>query len=142
MRCQPYNHPASRRGAAVVELAVILPVLVLLFVVAVDYARVFHYALTVANCARNGALYGRDTASAAESPFTSIKDAALADAASVQPTPTVSSTTGTDSAGQQYVEVTVTYDFRTITAYPLMPSSVTLSRTVRMHVAATLPQQN
>lgn len=74
MRCQPYNRPASRRGAAEVELAVILPVLVLLFVVAVDYARVFHYALTVANCARNGALYGRDTASAAESPFTSIKD--------------------------------------------------------------------
>lgn len=142
MRCPPFNNPRSRRGAAVVELAVILPVLVLLFVVAVDYARIMHYAVTVANCARNGALYGRDPAAASESPFTSIQEAALADAANIRPAPTVSSKTGADDKGQPYVDVTVTYVFHTLTNYPFIPSTVTLSRTVRMHVASTIPQTN
>lgn len=45
-----------RPGAAVAELAVLLPFLVLLFFVAVDYCRIFYFTLTVENCARNGAL--------------------------------------------------------------------------------------
>src|SRR5688572_5293600 len=141
MRYRPFT-PTSRRGAAVVELAVILPLLVFLFIIAVDYARILHYAVTVANCARNGALYGRDPTAAAESPFASVKDAALADAARISPAPTVSSKNGTDAKGQPYVEVTVTYNFQSITDYPLIPNQVTLSRTVRMHVAPALPQTN
>ena len=125
-----------------VELAVLLPVLTLLFVIAIDYARVFYYAVTIANCARNGALYGRDPGAAGESPFTSLKEAALAEAANVQPVPTVSSKNGTDAKGAPYVEVTVSYAFKTITNYPIIPSSFTVSRTVRMHVASMLPQTN
>src|SRR5580704_16799992 len=47
----------NHRAAATVELAILLPVLMFLFVVAVDYARIFYDAITVENCARNGAYY-------------------------------------------------------------------------------------
>src|SRR5262249_31515546 len=48
----------ARTAAMAVELAVLLPVLVFLFAVGVDFARVFYYQLTIENCARNGALFG------------------------------------------------------------------------------------
>src|SRR5205085_569737 len=48
-------HPCGTRGGvAAVELALVLPVLMFLFLVAVDYSRLFHYAQMVSNCARNG----------------------------------------------------------------------------------------
>ena len=49
--------PPARRGVAAVELAIVLPFLCFLLIVAIDYARIFYFSLTVANCARNGALY-------------------------------------------------------------------------------------
>jgi Flp pilus assembly protein TadG len=127
-----------RRGAAVVELAILLPLLCFLFVVTVDFARVFYYSLTIANCARNGALYASDPVAAAMSPYTSVQQAALADATNLTPTPTVTSS----SSGSGYVEVTVTYQFRTITHYPGVPETVNLTRTVRMRQAPVLPNFN
>src|SRR3954451_8532118 len=53
-------HRTRREGAATVELALLLPFLCFLFVVAVDYSRVFYFAVTVQNCARNGAYYASD----------------------------------------------------------------------------------
>ncbi len=50
----------GRRGVAVVELAVLLPLLVFLFVVTVDFARVYYFSLTLQNCARAGAMYASD----------------------------------------------------------------------------------
>src|SRR5262249_4910977 len=48
----------ARRGVAAVELAVLSPCLALLFVITVDFARLFYYKLTIDNCARNGAIFG------------------------------------------------------------------------------------
>src|SRR5262245_58534494 len=99
---------ARRRGAAVVEMAILLPLLVFLAVLAVDFARVFYFSLTLANCARNGAIYASDPYVRAESTYTSLEQAALADAVNfTDPNnrPVVSSTTGSDSTGQSYVEV-------------------------------------
>ncbi len=130
---------AGRAGAAAVELAILLPLLAFVFVVAVDFARLFYYSLTITNCARNGALYGSDpTAAATGSPYTSTQEAALADAGNLSPTPTVTAQTITDSNGT-YVEVTVTYQFTTITKYPGVPSNMTLSRTVRMRSIPAVP---
>jgi Flp pilus assembly protein TadG len=129
----------GRKGAAAVELAILLPLLAFLFVIGVDYSRLFYYSLTVANCARNGALYGCDpTQDAAASPYTSIQQAALADASSLSPTPTVTSSYGSDSSGN-YVEVTVTYQFQTITNYPGVPNTINISRTVRMMMIPAVP---
>jgi Flp pilus assembly protein TadG len=134
------NKLATRRkGAAAVELAILLPLLAFLFVIGVDYSRLFYHSLTVANCARNGALYGCDpTRDAAASPYTSIQQAALADASTLSPTPTVTSSYGSDSSGN-YVEVTVTYQFQTITNYPFVPNTVNISRTVRMMMIPAVP---
>src|SRR5204863_18342 len=56
----------SRRGVAVVELAVLLPLLVMIFLITVDFARVFYFSLTLTNCARAGALYACDPVAAVE----------------------------------------------------------------------------
>jgi Flp pilus assembly protein TadG len=128
-----------RRGAAVVELALLLPFLIFLFLVAVDYCRLFYYSQTLASCARNGALYGSDPVAAAQSPYPDLTSAALADASNLTPSPSVSSTNGTDSSGNPYVEVTVSWTFQTITNYPGIPSTVNLQRKVRMRVAPTAP---
>ena len=98
-----------RSGAAAVELAILLPLLVFLFVVAVDFSRVFYYTLTITNCARNGAIYASDPVAAAESPYGSVQDAALATATDWASPPTVSAPSyGSNADGSRYVEVTVT----------------------------------
>lgn len=120
------------RGAAALELAMLLPFLCYACIATVDFGRVFADLVKVNNCARNGALYAADPSFASSTNFASIQDAALADASGMSRTPTVSSATGTDASGNQYVEVTVTYTFQALTAYPGIPSSVTLTRKVRM----------
>jgi Flp pilus assembly protein TadG len=130
---------SSRRGTAAVELAVLLPFLAFLFVIAVDWARVFYYSVTITNCARQGALYGSDPLSATQSSYPSLQQAALADATNLNPQPTVTSSNGVDGSGNPYVAVTVSWPFSTITNFPGVPSQVNLSRTVQMRVAPTTP---
>lgn len=131
---------SSRNGAAVVELAILLPLLVFLFVIAVDWSRIFYYSITVDNCARNGALYASDPYAIGLSPYSSMSAAALADASNLSPQPTVTSTSGSDSYGN-YVECTVSYSFRTITNFPGIPQSTPLVRTVRVYQAPRFPNQ-
>lgn len=127
-----------RRGAAVVEFALVLPFLAFILIVTVDFSRIYYASQIVNNCARNGAIYGCDNP--ANSVDTAgIQTAALSDAPDLSTVPTVSSTTGTDSSGSPYVEVTVTYPFTTLTRFPGIASSVSLSRKVRMRVSQTVP---
>jgi|SRR5579884_3790425 len=134
----PRKEPRS--GAAAVELAVLLPFLVFLVVIAVDYGRIIYYSVIVENCARNGAVYAADPVAASQSPYTSVQAAALADAGNLNPPPAVSSVNGTDSSGNPFVDVTVTWTFQTITNYPGVPQTTTISRTVRAPVAPLAPQ--
>jgi len=129
----------SRKGAATSELAILLPLLMFVFVITVDWARVFYYSITLTNVASQGAIYGSDPIAAAQSPYTSVQQAALADAANLTPQPTVTYVNGTDSAGNPYISVTATWYFSTITNYPGVGSGVNLSRTVTMRVAPTAP---
>lgn len=112
-----------------------LPFLMLVCLMVVDYARIVNATVTLSTCARNGALYAADSSYASSTSYTTYQQAALADAGSLSPTPTVSSATGTDSGGNSYVAVTVSYTFTTLVTYPGIPSSVSLSRTVTMQVA-------
>jgi Flp pilus assembly protein TadG len=131
----------QRSGVAVVELAIMLPLLVFLFVITVDFARVFYFSVTLTNCARAGALYAFDPVSAAESPFTSASQAALADATNLSPQPVITTTNGVDASGMAYVDVTASYPFTTVTNFPGVPS-LQLSRTVRMFMAPIVPNTN
>ena len=128
-----------RSGASVVELAVLLPLLVFLFLLAADFSRVFYFSLTLTNCARAGALYASDPTTAAESPFPSVTAAALADATNLSPQPTITQVNGTDSFGRSYVEVSAAYTFTSTAAIPPIPSQVNMTRKVRMYVAAKSP---
>ena len=130
----------SRRGASTAELAILLPLLAFMFLIAVDFGRIFYYSLTIENCARNGALYGCDPFEPAQSTYASLSDAALADAANLQPPPTVTSTNGTDSSGNAYVEVNVSWTFSSLTNFPGVPGTTNLSRTVRMRMAPITPK--
>ena len=148
----------GRDGVAAVELAVLLPFLAFMFVIAVDWGRIFYYSIAVANCARNGALYmsQQQSAKTTTSPYTDsgyvnlyvnsknpVSDAALADAPDLTPTPTVTSTTGSDGYGP-YVEVTVSYTFQTVANFSLggfgVPPSTDVTRTVRMYVPPESPK--
>ena len=121
-----------RSGAAAVELAVLLPFLMFLCVIAADWARLMHYSIEVNDCARSGALYAADTTYASQSQYANVTDAALAETPELASTATVTSTT---SANNQYVTVTVAVPFKTITNFPGVPSSQTVSRSVQMRVA-------
>ena len=128
-----------RRGAAAIEMALLTPPLAFMAVATVDFGRIFYASSTISNCARNGAFYASDPVYSATSPYTNVTQAALADAPNLSPTPTVTSSNGTDSQGNAYVSVTVNYTFTTIMTYPGIPSTTNLSRTVQMRVAATSP---
>jgi Flp pilus assembly protein TadG len=142
-RTRIFRAARCRRSAtAVVELAVLLPLLILLFLVAVDFARVFYFSLTLTNCARAGALYASDPVAATESPFPDFQSAALADCTNITPQPTITSTNGVDTSGRAFVAVTANYSFNTVTKFPVIPSQVQLTRTVRMYVAANTPNTN
>lgn len=136
---KPSNN-TNRNGAAALELAVTLPVLVFILVIAVDFGRLFYHYTTITNCARNGALYASDTFSPLHSSYSDYKQAAIADGQSLAPPLTVDDvveTSGTDSEGD-YVEVTVSYNFTMVSSY-LGFGSKMLTSTVRMRVAPQFP---
>src|SRR5260370_27480238 len=132
--------PRARRGVAATELAVLLPFLAFIFVVGVDWSRLFFYSVTIDNCARNGAVYASDPYSKVQSPYSSITAAALADAPNLTPQPTVKSASGVDANGYSYVDCTVSYPFQTLTSMPGVPQQTQLVRTVRVYQAPNLPR--
>jgi Flp pilus assembly protein TadG len=132
----------QRRASAAVELAVVSPFLAFMFVVTVDYARVFYYQQTLDNCARNGALYGSNLKSYQETgwvkPYDAVVAATLADGTTLNPPLTSSNVTvtnGTGSDGHPNVQVAISYNFTTITRFPGFNNTVTLTSTVSMRVA-------
>jgi Flp pilus assembly protein TadG len=133
----------TRRGAAVVEVALLLPLLCLLFLGTIDFCRVFYYSLTVNNCARNGAMYGSADASHAVN-GDGIATAAKLDAVSLPNYAELMqvSSSPDNPSSPTYVDVTVTYPFSTITRYPGIPSRMNLSRSVRMSVVPATPNFN
>jgi Flp pilus assembly protein TadG len=135
-----------RPGAAAVELAVLLPFLCFIFVIAVDYARIYYYSLTMENAARNGAYFASDYPGLYS--FTTAADVTLADLTNMSPTPQVDINYGTAPTGPftsptpitaGYVEVRVTWTFYSITSFPGVPNTTTLIRTCRMQMAPIEP---
>jgi Flp pilus assembly protein TadG len=61
------QQPSVRRGQALVEFALVAPVMLLLLLVAVDFGRVFFSYIAVNNAAREGALYAAEHAK--DTPF-------------------------------------------------------------------------
>jgi len=130
--------PKRHQGVAATELALLLPVLGLLFVIALDYSRIFYVTMVVTNCARNGAAYGSQNPTTAND-TSGIQSVAQMDAGNLNLT-NLSVTSTTDSTtNPTYVDVTASYPFTTITNYPGVPSTTTIVRTVRMSVSPWTP---
>ena len=129
----------GRRGAALVELVVILPLLAFILVAAADFARAFHDLVTITDCSRNGSLYAAQNPTLPASTYQSgIVASALGGSANLGSTPSVTTSSGTLGAQNSYMDVTVSNPFQTLGVYPGVPGRVTISRTIRMRVQPTV----
>jgi Flp pilus assembly protein TadG len=127
---------------AAVELAVLAPCLALLFVITVDFARVFYYKLTLDNCARNGALFGSNLRSYQEkawvNSYNDIVSATTVDGQYLSPplsSSHIQTASGTGTDGNANITVTINYPFTPITQLPGMGGTLTLHAQAKMRVA-------
>jgi Flp pilus assembly protein TadG len=126
-------------GTVAIELVVLLPLLMFLAVIGVDYARIFSRAMCLETASRNACWYAaQDSINAANT--AGIQAVALKDVTDVSPTPTVTSQIYAGTDGFQYVKVTVTMTFTTITNFPAVPNSTQLSRSTEMRICPTTPK--
>jgi hypothetical protein len=145
-----------RPGVAAAELAILAPFMAFVFLVTVDWARIFYYAVVLENCARNGAYYASDYGIY---DYQNPPDAALEDTSNLNPPPVVtimySSSPGgpytlttppasyINGGAPAYAQVQATWTFNTITSFSVPPfgiaNSVTLTRSVEMQMAPIVP---
>jgi Flp pilus assembly protein TadG len=130
-------HPSvrrQRRGAAAVEAAVVLPVLMIFIAGIVDIGRLPKYADTLTNAARIGAQYGcTSTTTAADT--TSIKAMVNAEISNENLTvtgtnPTITITTPT-VASTQFINVSITYSLTGTSFFSFFPVT-SITRSVQM----------
>lgn len=135
-------------GQSLVELAMAIPVLLLLLLAAADVGRVFYLSIAVNNAARAGAQYGSQSViTAADS--NGMVQAANTDGSNVanltvtatqctcESSSSVSSCPAsycTNDAQATFVQIQTQAPFHTILNYPGIPSSVTLSGNAIMQV--------
>lgn len=120
---------AGRRGTAIVEFAVMLPILLTLMLLCVDFGRFAHYDIAVTNAARAGAAYGSShgfTISTRPAWEAQVRLAVVDELDSnswfdasklTVPSPVV--TQGGD--GSWRVQVDVSYPFQTLLNWPFLP---------------------
>ncbi|MCX7823975.1 MAG: pilus assembly protein [Verrucomicrobiae bacterium] len=122
----------GRRGAAgqaLLELAIVVPVLFLLTLIAVDVGRMFYCFQSVESAAAAGAQFGCLSAQNAAN-TDGIRTNALAQAADIAGlSPVVSS-----SISNNLLSVTVSATFIPVLQWPGLPSQVPLRRTVIMRI--------
>jgi Flp pilus assembly protein TadG len=159
MRLGSNRRSTSQRGAALVEMTVAMPVLLLVLVGAADFGRIFFSALAVTQAARAGAEFGAYS-DANSSNADNIRAAALAAVASdlavtiTFPTAggdartcecatdagaftTTSCASPTCGAGEHLIKavtVTASFSFSAIAPYPGIPRPVVISRTMKMRL--------
>ncbi|MFO0967335.1 MAG: TadE/TadG family type IV pilus assembly protein [Gemmataceae bacterium] len=136
----------DRRAAAATELAILLPLLGFLFLVVLDYSRVFRSSQILDSAAHSAALYAsgqarmKSSTTTPPAPGTTNPDpeaidwarqAAVREGATLDPPLKSENVSVTYTSG--VATVTVTYDFKT--SYLGVPTLLTVSRTVRMPVS-------
>jgi Flp pilus assembly protein TadG len=148
---QVRNPGSQPSGQSLVELALVLPVLVLLLLIALDFARMFNLSMAVTDAARAGAQWGSaNRANAANtlgieqavcnsmadypcSPGSNSTAISFCQCAGSSATISCTSPGGCTNV-QNFVTVTASATFSTVLPYPGLPSSVPLSASVTMQV--------
>ena len=138
------SRPRACRGQSLVEFAILLPILMVLFVGVLDLGRMFHAYLTIQNASREGARYGSDYPTAT----TAIRQHVAAEAASsgititdaMIPVPAIQNDgtfrdPPTNAQPNQSITVQVNYPFTLITTYLLTGlQTIQLSANTTMQV--------
>ena len=137
------NKNRAEAGSAFIELGLLFPVLLLLLLGAIDFARVYYASITLINAAEVGAQYGSRTVTAS-SDTSGMATAATNDASDLTGATATASQSCTCSgtsqacngtcAGTRHVWVTVntSYTFSPLFPYPGIPSSIQMTRTASM----------
>lgn len=137
-------HREGRPGAATVEFAIVLPILMFFFLVTVDYCRIFYFSQVVDEAARTGGLWIMDPTvrtTAGQSSYADVTAAARGSAPSwMRSDLAVSTGTGSDTSGS-YTYVQVTYTFKSITKFPWIPDSVDVTRKSVVRPIPQTPRQ-
>jgi hypothetical protein len=130
----------ARKGTALLELAVAIPVLLLFTMAVVDYARLYYASIAVASAAMAGAQYGapyddadsivvgarRDAGSITLDSVTTVRFCRCPDNVAVG---CVGTDCGTYGEVQQYDSVRVRKDVALLIRYLGLPSQITIVRT-------------
>jgi Flp pilus assembly protein TadG len=128
-----------RSGTVAVELAILLPLLVFLCAIGVDFARVFSRAILLETASRNACFWAaQDPVRAKDKP--GIEAVALRDLADITPTPRITSQTYFGADGFEYVRVTIEYTFDTIMDFPGVPVRSDLVRSTDMRICPAYPK--
>jgi Flp pilus assembly protein TadG len=135
----------NAEGASFVELALVLPLFLIMLIPVVDLGRGFYAAIEVASAAHAGAIYGvenpSDTdgmiqaAKAGASNLSNVTANATYGCECSDGTSDVVSCTSTPTCTYNYVtyvDVTVTSPYRTVFGYPGLPSSMNITREFRL----------
>ena len=138
----------NERGGAIVELAVTMPLLLLLAVGTLDFGRVFFETIAVAQAARSGAQYGVQSieksgdvdgmiaaaeAAAEDVETVNVSAERICTCAGGGPVDCATGTCGVNKP-EIYVKVTVEKTFNTLTTYPGVPTAFTVSRRAMLRV--------
>ena len=137
----------SESGSAFIELGLMFPMLLLILVGAIDFARVFFADIALTNAAEVGAMYGARSVTGSSN-LTSMQNAAVADAADltgVTATATQYCTCGSGAShtcpvscsgttAHTFVSVSASYTFVPAIPFPGIPSSIPMTRTAVMRV--------
>jgi len=136
---RPGRH--ARRGAATVELALVLPLFLLMTFGAIDFGRFAARAIAVDNGARAGAGYGimHPYTTSTEGIWASnMKQAVTDEMQSMFDSRfgssdlAVSYVTTNDPGSRWRVRVTVTFPFRTVINWPGIPNQFNITQSVEM----------
>jgi Flp pilus assembly protein TadG len=133
---------SKRSGAAAAELAMWLPFLGFMFVVAMDYCRIFYSTQVLQSCAATAALYASGHAEPSEETEgreQAAREAAVAEGVSLKP-PLKSENVQIAGTANE-VTVTVKHDFSRLVPWPGQAEKVSLTRTCKMGFAPKLPGQ-
>jgi hypothetical protein len=132
-----------RRGSATIELAILLPLLLTIALICVDFGRFVHGYIAVTNAAREGAYYGSlhpvttGTRAAWDAAIRQVARDEMTSNSWFDPADMIVPAPQLIDEGSAFrrVEVEVQYPFQTVINWPLLPGyndPITLSRKVVM----------
>ena len=121
------THARGERGAAAVEFALVVPILLLLVLGIAEFGRAYNVSTTLSSAAREGArtMALQNSTSAARAAAQSAATGISLSAGQITVTPSACPTSSTGSTTQ--VQVSITYPMRFVTG--LFGTSVTLHGT-------------